>query len=78
MSDPIAPVIQGFIAAHGWIDDLIDEVAISNTDAEVLANKIRQQIGRELLERTSNYADSEYFVFTDDIREVCKLENNDD
>jgi hypothetical protein len=42
MSDPIASTIQGFIAAHGWVDDTIDEVALSNTDAEILAKQIRK------------------------------------
>mgnify|MGYP001556205738 CR=1 FL=1 len=79
MSDPIAPILQGFIAAHGWVDYEIDEVAISNSDAEVLATKIRQQIGKELLDVRNIEVNFEGYdtVTTNKIREVCQLEKQE-
>ena len=63
MSDPIVDIIN-INDRHGY-------------DMRVTVKQIRQQVGRELLEKSNRDNDSDIWDLIETIREVCKLENSD-
>ena len=66
MSDPIA---EDLYKLGHWNDRKI---------VDRLAKQFRQQVGRELLEKSNRDNDSDIWDLIETIREVCKLENSDE
>ena len=63
------------------IETIIVHTRPTPKDIKEAAIRIRQQIGRELLERTSEigfHEYSDYFITADDILEVCKTGVSDE
>lgn len=68
MTDPLASIVFTFNTNDGVEYRIVDKVS------DKTIRKIRQQIGRELLERSEYHSDGGRIVWIDDIHKICLVE----